>query len=99
MPFKDRDPERDRAYQRDFDRIRREALNRLKVRLGCADCGYNEHPAALDFDHRPGTDKCFGIGAGNRRALADLLEEISKCDVVCANCHRIRTWKRKRGVL
>ena len=63
---------------------------------GCVDCGYNEHPAALDFDHMPGTEKLFNIGQEKHRALDQLLAEIAKCELVCANCHRIRTVSRAR---
>lgn len=67
-----------------------------KVARGCADCGYNAHPVALDFDHLPGTDKISGISRmmsiGNFIALE---KELEKCEVVCANCHRIRSSNRR----
>lgn len=69
----------------------------IKLARGCADCGYREHPAALDFDHLPGHKKKFGIAAGcHKYSWEDVLIEIAKCDVVCANCHRVRTYERKR---
>ena len=61
---------------------------------GCIDCGFNGHPAALDFDHLPGTTKLFNIGQEKNRPRAQLMEEIAKCELVCANCHRIRTVNR-----
>lgn len=66
----------------------------MKVERGCVDCGYNAHPAALDFDHLPGTEKLYRVCtmAGMSRKLIDA--EIAKCEVVCANCHRIRTAER-----
>lgn len=67
-----------------------------KVAAGCADCGYNGHSAALDFDHRPGTKKVRDIKSGQQLGWTALQEEIAKCDVVCANCHRIRTYNRGR---
>jgi hypothetical protein len=55
----------------------------------CMDCG-NEYPSVcMDFDHIRG-DKTFNIS--QCKSLKDLNEEAAKCDVVCANCHRIRTW-------
>lgn len=73
----------------------RERVGRIKVKAGCADCGYNEHPVALDFDHLPGEEKKFGIGTElARRPWAEVEAEMAKCEVVCANCHRIRTWQR-----
>jgi len=59
----------------------------------CMDCGYS-NMIALDMDHRQPTEKQYSISGlltGGR--LARLKEEIEKCDVVCANCHRIRTAK------
>ena len=61
----------------------------------CVDCGFSD-TRALDFDHVRGT-KLFNIGQekwmGN--SLRSLLEEIDKCEVRCANCHRIVTAERK----
>lgn len=66
----------------------------LKV-LPCMDCGKFFPPVCMDFDHRPGTEKKFNISGGAclRRAEA-FQDEIMKCDLVCANCHRIRTQNR-----
>jgi hypothetical protein len=69
-------------------------LAKIKTKRGCADCGYNSHHAALDFDHLPGTEKLFTVSAMARRSWRLVLEEIRKCEVVCANCHRIRTYER-----
>jgi hypothetical protein len=72
-------------------------VGELKMRLGCTDCGYNAHPAALDFDHTDGKTR----NVGKLRSMRAVLEEIErhKCEVVCANCHRIRTNNRKPGQL
>lgn len=70
-------------------------IQAIKLERGCADCGYRENAVALDFDHLPGHTKEFRIAtmaAGFSRAKIDA--EIAKCDVVCANCHRIRTAMR-----
>lgn len=72
--------------------------NKIKLERGCADCGYKAHPAALQFDHLPGTKKLAGVAYLTFSAPAKkLLEEIDKCEVVCANCHAIRTAKRRNG--
>ncbi len=69
-------------------------MQQIKVERGCTDCGYDAHPAALDFDHLPGSVKKYRLCtmAGMKRAHIDA--EIAKCEVVCANCHRIRTNER-----
>ena len=58
----------------------------------CVDCGETDL-VVLEFDHL--RDKEFGIGTGFRdRNWQSVLDEMAKCEVVCANCHRRRTAKR-----
>ena len=58
----------------------------------CADCGETD-PVVLEFDHL--RDKAFTIGSClPYRNWASILEEIKKCEVTCANCHRRRTARR-----
>ena len=74
-------------------------IHEYQLKMGCADCGYKEHPAALEFDHRPGTEKLFNIGEKmGVYSRPKLWAEIEKCDVVCANCHNIRTHDRRERV-
>jgi hypothetical protein len=73
---------------------RRALLDALKD-FPCADCGNRFPPVCMDFDHRPGEVKLFNIGRNmHSRKWAETLAEIDKCDLVCANCHRIRTHSR-----
>ena len=83
-------PER-RAYKQQWMAARRQLLNEIKLSTGCMDCGYADHPAALEFDHRDPTTKRFDISKNPGRSWNDILTEIEKCDVRCANCHRIRS--------
>lgn len=73
----------------------RDRIAVLKLADGCADCGYAENSVALDFDHVRG-DKLFNVSRGSGYPWQTVLDEIAKCDVVCANCHRIRTSRRTR---
>ena len=58
----------------------------------CADCGETD-PVVLEFDHL--RDKRFSISEGLQgRNWQSVLDEIAKCEVVCANCHRRRTARR-----
>lgn len=61
----------------------------------CGDCGEPD-PVVLDFDHRDASLKSFTIGDAVRDkiSLARIKEEIAKCDVRCANCHRRMTFLR-----
>lgn len=79
----------------------RAALNTHKLTTGCMDCGYRANVAALEFDHRPGEVKLFtlGNGASLRQSIQVIWAEVAKCDVVCANCHSIRTDTRRRAAL
>lgn len=89
--------------QRNFLRAsrNRNKAAEIKVIRGCTDCGYNENPFALEFDHRENTGEPY---SGKSRTVASLmyggwesiLVEIEKCDVVCANCHAIRTFERRK---
>jgi hypothetical protein len=67
----------------------------VKLVAGCRDCGYRAHPAALDFDHVRG-DKVANVSVLVNRGFpaAAVRDEVAKCDVVCANCHRVRTATR-----
>ena len=59
----------------------------------CMDCGVRYPLCATDFDHVRGK-KLFGLNDATSHSLQKVKDEIAKCDVVCANCHRIRTTKR-----
>lgn len=77
-----------RAYLKEYVRKKKEAP--------CADCGGKFHYSAMDFDHRPGEGKIANltklvIGGVSTDKLD---EEMAKCDLVCANCHRVRTYIR-----
>ena len=79
----------------------RAITNRIKSERGCEVCGFNAHPAALQFDHiDPATKYRTKAGKvvhpsdmikGGRYSLETALAEIAKCRVVCANCHAIHT--------
>lgn len=59
----------------------------------CQRCGYSKCAAALEFHHRDPTEKEFGIGAPLGKSYAALAEEMKKCDLLCANCHREIHWE------
>jgi len=76
--------------------IKAVAKRRRKIKLmaieykggKCQVCGYNKYPGALDLHHING-NKSFGIGEkGYTRSWEKVREELDKCILVCANCHR-----------
>jgi|SRR5882757_4746928 len=56
----------------------------------CVDCG-NSDPRVLEFDHRDELTKSHNVTELWNYSWSRIMDEISKCDVRCANCHRIRT--------
>lgn len=65
-------------------------LRDYKSGLSCIKCGFS-HPDALDFHHRDPTEKDIEVSRAIRKGWSRerLQREIDKCDVLCANCHRI----------
>ena len=63
---------------------------------GCLRCG-ESHPACLDFHHRDPASKIYAVTDATRFwKLEKLAKEIEKCDVLCANCHRILHWDERQ---
>jgi hypothetical protein len=60
----------------------------------CVDCRRVYHYSQMDFDHLPGFEKKFDLWSFSVRKPETIRAEIAKCDVVCSNCHRLRTWNR-----
>jgi hypothetical protein len=87
------------AANRRGEEKRRRFINLLKMDRPCYDCGGMFEPHVMDWDHVTG-EKKFTIGANQRsHKLEDVIDEINKCQLVCANCHRLRTMARKKGEL
>jgi hypothetical protein len=64
----------------------------------CADCLQRFPFFAMDFDHRNPLDKAFEVTRMLGRVDTEkLLAEVSMCDIVCANCHRKRTYEQRNG--
>ncbi len=61
----------------------------------CQDCGYDNW-IALQFDHIDPTQKSgeVPVMVNEGKSLTKVQIEISKCEIVCANCHTIRTAKQ-----
>lgn len=72
-----------------------ELLRQLRD-IPCADCLQHFPFFAMDFDHRNPIDKAFEVTRMLGRVDTEkLLAEVGKCDIVCANCHRERTYRRR----
>ena len=100
--------EYDRKYYKDNERDRQTKVKaaRDKVRKRnqeiilcwleahpCVDCGEPD-PIVLEFDHLQADEKVVEVSTLTTASKYRLLVEMAKCEVVCANCHRRRTYVR-----
>lgn len=72
-------------------------LDSLKEGKPCADCGQAYPTYVMEWDHLPGVEKTLVI-ADTRKAAHSrkrILAELEKCELVCANCHRERTFGKR----
>jgi hypothetical protein len=107
MPY--RDLEKRREYQRNYQKNNRkilyakqrerhsrqkEFIRKLKD-VPCADCGLRYPHYVMDFDHITG-EKKYNLSRLMKVTASwkTIKEEVAKCEIVCSNCHRIRSWKR-----
>ena len=109
MPYKDKQKQKaaqakhyidNRQVYRDRDKARieknRAFVREIKKASACVDCG-EDRWQCLDFDHIDPSKKSFGISAGvkSKYSIDTLQKEIDKCEIRCANCHRVRTWDER----
>lgn len=80
--------------QRDLVAKNRKFIWNYLLRHPCVDCG-ESNPIVLEFDHVRG-EKRDSISRliGDKYSLKVIMEEVDKCVVRCANCHRIKTAER-----
>lgn len=75
-------------------------LSEMRRAQPCMDCGQSFPTRCMDFDHRPGETKkhqvASMVGLHKSFSTSAFIAEMNKCDVVCANCHRIRTHEREQ---
>lgn len=110
MPYKDKEDERRYQrdwYQRNKEATKRRTkesnrryaernrqfIKEYKESRPCLDCGGFFPAVAMDFDHL--ADKKYELSNMQTLSIEALLLEIEKCELVCANCHRVRTHKRR----
>ncbi len=106
MPYKDIAKRREchkRYYLRNKELYKDKNVRRRKELIGfvislkqkpCMDCGIQYPHYVMDFDHRDRKTKLTSINRMinyHSYSKEKISKEIKKCDLVCANCHRIRT--------
>lgn len=88
-------------YQRNCERLRMQnrdriytkqlAVNELKESTPCMKCGLYWPSYVMDYHHRDRSTKIAGIaGMIKSNTIEKIMAEIEKCDLLCANCHRIK---------
>jgi hypothetical protein len=104
MPYKN--PEDKKAQMRRYYERKRENYKKARKSLivkkrnyilelkkqPCTDCGKCYPYYVMDFDHL--RDKLNSVSKMKLHSWTRLKEEIAKCELVCSNCHRIRTYNR-----
>ena len=69
-------------------------VDRVKRMFNCVDCG-ESNPVVLDFDHVKGEKKrAIADMVSNYYSIKTIKEEMRKCEIRCANCHRKKTHER-----
>ena len=77
---------------------RRQMLADMKDKP-CSRCGDSFPHYCMDWHHEDPSEKKFEISKGSfRKSRKDLLDEIKKCSLLCANCHRIVEYELKLRV-
>ncbi len=93
-------PRLNKAEHTEYIRRRRDKRKDMLIeKFGdkCHDCGQTFHKCAYDFHHVNPLEKKFEIAPGLDRNWDTILEEVSKCIMLCSNCHRIRHYREDRG--
>lgn len=82
-----------------YYKLKRKLIDELKD-VPCKDCRKKYPSYVMDFDHIDGNLKLGNVASMITRnlSLENIKNEIEKCDILCANCHRIRTYNRKAAV-
>lgn len=64
----------------------------------CSRCSGVFPSYVMDLHHRDPSTKLFSIGVGGcKQSMSKLIAELEKCDVYCANCHRIIEYEARTG--
>jgi hypothetical protein len=85
-----------KSYNSKVIRIRNaDLIKQYLLDKSCIDCGIAD-PIVLEFDHRNPEEKSHDVSnmVGWCFSKENILEEIAKCDIRCANCHRRKTAKQ-----
>lgn len=83
------------AARKKSQRKNREWLRKRKEASPCTDCGSFFPHYIMEWDHLPGHDKHRNVSSMCNMGRDKIEQEMAKCELVCANCHRVRTHERR----
>lgn len=75
-------------YNKERRHARRHVINAIKTSFGCMKCSENTHPGVLEFHHLDNMSKEMDVSTSKMIGIDRLVNEITKCVCLCANCHR-----------
>jgi len=92
--------------KKEIIQYKNDVVSLYKISKGCCECGYNENPRVICFDHLPEFEKSEAVKNGNGKSngggmhnlikngtTEELIEEIKKCQILCLLCHAKKTYK------
>lgn len=87
--------EQERSYRSRISKEIKEFLKWIKD-IPCMDCNVRYPSYVMDFDHKDQSLKKYNISnmSDGSYSYNTVWDEIIKCDIVCSNCHRIRTFSK-----
>ncbi len=88
--------QKDKTQQRTRDKRGQitKALQEIRQNTPCTDCKENYPYWIMEFDHLGNKSFTIGQYRNHTNSLEKVMEEVAKCEVVCANCHKNRTYMR-----
>lgn len=89
------DPTRQKRRMKDNHAAKKAVVDSYKA-SPCADCKGSFPVECMDFDHLHSKKECVGTLLSRGAPVEVIVAEIQKCEVVCSNCHRIRTARRRK---
>lgn len=73
----------------------RDLIFALKKSTPCCDCRLGYHPCQIDIVRKDGS-KSIQLSKVLHKSKKFILDELARCDFVCSNCNRMRTWEFQR---
>lgn len=61
----------------------------------CVECGYDRYYGALHFHHKNPDTKRWDWSKLRLRSWEDIKDELSNCELLCANCHAEASWQKE----